>query len=288
VVVGSQVRPLRSDDETALETFLRQHADSSMFLRSNARAAGLEYHGAPLEADYVAAFDGERIVAVAAHCWNGMVLVQAPEQVDVVARAAVGRSGRAVTGISGPADQVSATRTALGLDGRAAPKFGREDLFALDLADMVVPTALSAGRWTCRPPRDDELELVAQWRVAFMIEALHRTGPVSLRAAAAAEVRLLHENAMDWLLFDAGRPVAFSAFNARLPDIAQVGGVWVPVDLRGRGYGRAVVAGSLLDARAQGVSRSVLFAEREDAKRAYRGLGFTVVGEYGLVLFDAG
>jgi hypothetical protein len=31
----------------------------------------------------------------------------------------------------------------------------------------------------------------------------------------------------------------------------------------------------------------VLFAEREDAKRAYRGLGFVVVGEYALVLFDS-
>jgi predicted GNAT family acetyltransferase len=59
----------------------------------------------------------------------------------------------------------------------------------------------------------------------------------------------------------------------------------VPVALRGRGYGRAVVAGSLLEVRAQGTRRSVLFAERDDAKRAYRRLGYAVVGEYGFVLF---
>ncbi|HEY6061485.1 MAG TPA: GNAT family N-acetyltransferase, partial [Gemmatimonadales bacterium] len=82
------------------------------------------------------------------------------------------------------------------------------------------------------------------------------------------------------------RPVAFSAFNAALPDIVQVGGVWTPPELRNRGYGRAVVAGSLLDARSRGVTRAVLFAEREDAKRAYVGIGFRVVGEYGLLLFD--
>lgn len=34
-----------------------------------------------------------------------------------------------------------------------------------------------------------------------------------------------------------------------------------------------------------GVRRAVLFAEREEAKRAYTGIGFRVVGEYGLVLF---
>ena len=258
-----------------------------MFLRSNSRAAGLVYTGEPLQADYVAAFADDRIVAVAAHCWNGMVLVQAPEQVAAIARAAVERSGRAVTGISGPADQVAAARVALGLDDRPAPKFGHEELFALDLADVVVPAPLADGRWACRPPHDDELDLVTGWRVAFMVEALHRTGPADLRPEAASEVRLLHAHQLDWLLVDGGRPVAFSAFNARLPDIVQVGGVWVPVELRGRGYGRAVVAGSLLDARAQGASRAVLFAEREDAKRAYRGLGFRKVGEYGLVLFDA-
>lgn len=256
-----------------------------MFLRSNSQAAGLAYEGRPLQADYVAAFVGGHIVAVAAHCWNGMVLVQAPEQVAAVARAAVECSGRAVTGISGPADHVVAARTALGLDDRPALKFGREELFALRLEDLVVPAPLTDGRWTSRPPRDDELDLVIDWRVDFMVEALHRTRPATLRAEAAAEVRLLRAHAMAWLLLDGDRPVAFSAFNARLPDIVQVGGVWVPVELRGRGYGRAVVAGSLLDARAQGVRRSVLFAERDDAKRAYRGLGYAVVGEYGFVLF---
>jgi ribosomal protein S18 acetylase RimI-like enzyme len=280
------IRPLSPDDAPALEAFLQQHADSSMFLRSNLRAAGLVYAGAPLQAEYVAAFAGDRIVAVAAHCWNGMVLVQAPEQVAAVARATVRHSGRGVTGISGPADQVAAARTALGLDDRSAPKFGREELFALDLADLVVPAPLADGRWTCRPPREAELALVTSWRVDFMVEALHRAGSPDLRPEAASEVRLLHAQRLDWLLVDGGRPVAFSAFNARLPDIVQVGGVWVPVELRGRGYGRAVVAGSLLDARARGASRAVLFAEREDAKRAYRGLGFSVLGEYGLLLFS--
>lgn len=256
-----------------------------MFLRANARAAGLEYHGKPLEAEYVAAFEGERIVAVAAHCWNGMLLVQAPEQLDAVVRAVAQRSARTVTGMSGLAGQVAAARTALGLDDRPAPKFGREELFALDLADLVVPAPLADGRWVCRPPRDDELDLVTGWRVDFMIEALHRAAGAGLRDEAAAIMRLVHERRSHWLLFDAGRPVAYSAFNAALPDIVQIGGVWTPPDLRGRGYGRAVVAGSLVDARAGGVTRAVLFAEREDAKRAYRGLGFSVIGEYGLVLF---
>lgn len=283
-----EIRPLSPGDEPALEAFLKGHADSSMFLRSNARAGGLEYQGKPLQADYVATFADGRIVAVAAHCWNGMVLLQAPhpEQLAALARAAVAHSGREVSGLSGPADQVAAARTALGLDDRPAPKFGREELFALGLADLVVPAPLADGRWTSRSPRHDELDLVTGWRVDFMVEALHRAAGAGLRDEAAAEVRLLHDLKLDWLLLDGGRPVAFSAFNAALPDIVQVGGVWTPPELRNRGYGRTVVAGSLLDARSRGVTRAVLFAEREDAKRAYRGLGFSVVGEFGLLLFD--
>jgi ribosomal protein S18 acetylase RimI-like enzyme len=279
------IRPLRSGDEPALEAFLRQHADSSMFLRSNARAEGLDYHGKPLQADYVAAFDGDRIVGVVAHCWNGMLLVQAPVDVAALARAAVDHSGRPVTGLSGAAAQVVAARRALGLEHRPAPKHGQEELFALDLHDLVVPAPLADGRWTCRRPRDDEIELITDWRVAFYGEALHRPDAAGLRDEAAADVGLIHERGMDWLLTDGDRPVAYSAFNARLPDIVQIGGVWTPPALRGKGYGRTVVVGSLLDARYHGVTRAVLFAEREDAKRAYRGIGFRVVGEFGLVLF---
>ncbi len=279
------IRPLHPGDEERLESFLRQHADTSMFLRSNCRAGGLGYQGKPLQAEYVAAFDGGRIVAVAAHCWNDMMLVQAPVQVGAVARAAVAHSGRPVLGLTGPADQVAAARHALGLDDRPAPKVGREQLFALCLADLIAPVRLTDGSWTARHPRPDEMDRLVDWRVAFAVEALHRVDSTELRAECRREVELLRTLEADWVLEDQGAVVAYAAFNAALPDIVQIGGVWVPVELRGRGYGRGVVAGSLLDARLRGVTRAVLFAERADAKRAYVGIGFQLQGDFGLLLF---
>src|SRR6266851_7669584 len=89
------LRVLQPGDETALDAFLVDHTDTSMFLRANARAAGLIDRGAPLEATYVAALEGGRITGVAAHCWNGMVLVQAPAHTGALACQAVRRSGRA-------------------------------------------------------------------------------------------------------------------------------------------------------------------------------------------------
>lgn len=279
------IRVLSRADEPALDAFLGQHADSSMLLRSNARAAGLEYHGRTLEADYVAAFEGARIVAVAAHCWNGILLVQAPARLQEVVRGAVERSGRRVAGLSGPAAQVRAARAALGLDRRPAPKFAQQELFALDLSRLLVPASLADGRWVCRHPREEELELLTDWRTGFFLEALHGKDGPGVREACREEVRLAWQRRSDWLLTDGGRPVSYSNFNARVPDMVQVGGVWTPPELRGRGYGGAVVAGSLLAARREGVTRAVLFAEREDAKRAYRRIGFRPAGAYGLVLF---
>jgi predicted GNAT family acetyltransferase len=82
-----------------------------------------------------------------------------------------------------------------------------------------------------------------------------------------------------------GAPVAYRQFNATLPEVVQVGGVWTPPSLRSRGYARAVVAGSLLAARAEGARRGVLFTGEENvaAQRAYAAIGFRRVGDWGLL-----
>ena len=284
----SELRLLRPGDEAALETFLARHADTSMFLRSNARSAGLTDRGQPMQATYVAALEGGRIAGVAAHCWNGMVLVQAPDGGHAAAATleAVRRSGRTVTGFSGPWDQVVAARAALGLAAAPAAKDSRDELYVLDLARLVVPPELASGALRCRHPAATELELLVDWRVRFAVEALGATDGPDLRQASADDVRLQHERGTDWLLLAGATPVSYSVFNAMLADIVQIGGVWTPPERRGRGYARSVVAGSLLAARKQGIARAVLFADpaNEAARRAYLFLGFRIVGDYGLVL----
>ncbi len=282
------LRVLGPGDEAALDAFLARHADSSMFLRSNARAAGLVDRGEPMQATYVAALEAGEIVGVAAHCWNGMVLVQAPAPPHAAALAleAARRSRREVSGFTGPWDQVVAARRALGLGAAPTTKDSRDELYVLHLADLVLPPALAAGALRCRHPEERELELLTEWRVCFSIEALGATDGPELRAASRADVQLLHQRGADWLLLAGDAPVSYSVFNAMLPEIVQIGGVWTPAELRGRGYARAVVAGSLLAARKQGVGRAVLFADplNAAAKRAYLALGFRIVGDYGLVL----
>jgi uncharacterized protein len=284
-----ELKTLSIGDEERLERFLAPRAESSMFLRANSRAAGLVDRGGPLQGTYVAAVVAGEIVSVAAHFWNGMLVLQAPEAdaVEGVARAAVLRSARELCGLVGPRAQVESARHALGAEARPASLDSREILFSLELDRLRVPERLASRRLLARRPETDELELVASWRADYLVEALGLQNGEELRARARTETARVHGERAHWMLFDGGRPVSYSAFNARLPDTVQVGGVWTPRELRGRGYARAVVAASLLEARQAGASRSLLFTDEENrsAIAAYESLGFRPVGDYGLVMF---
>jgi ribosomal protein S18 acetylase RimI-like enzyme len=281
-----EIRLLHPGDEAALDAFLAAHADTSMFLRANARSAGLVDHGEPMQGTYVAALEGGAIAAVAAHCWNGMVLVQAPAHAPAVARAAARHSHRSITGFSGPWDQVVAARAALGLAAAPAVKDSRDELYALDLTRLVVPALLASAAVRCRHPEAAELELLVEWRARFSVVALGAVDGPDLRRAGRADVLLQHARGADWVLVRERKLVAYAVFNAMLPEIVQIGGVWTPPDCRGRGHARALVAGSLVAARKQGVRRAVLFADplNAAARAAYLSIGFEIVGDYGLVL----
>ena len=283
-----RVRTLGPGDETVVGGFLARHADASMFLRSNLLAAGLAYAGRTFECTWAGAFDDDEIVGVAAHAWNGNVLVQAPHALADVVRHAAAASGRAVDGLLGEWTQVLAARTALGLDARPVRFLSHDDLFALDLAALVVPGPLARGDVRMRVADDADLERITRWRSAYRVELLgHPADDPELDASSTEEMAPLLAQRSCFLLEEHGAPVAFSAFNAMLPDCVQVGGVYTPPEMRGRGHARAVVAASLLAARDRGVARSILFTGQDNAfaRRAYLALGYRVVGEYGISFF---
>jgi ribosomal protein S18 acetylase RimI-like enzyme len=280
------IRTLGPADVATFEAFLERHADTSLFLRSNLRAAGIVDRGEPFQATYVGAFDGE-LVGVAAHCWNGNVIVQAPAALDAVVRAAVEETGRGVRGIIGPWAQLCAARRTLALDDRPARMESQDRLFALSLSDLVRPATLDAPGVHCRPSRVDDLDLITRWRVDYSVELLGAEDGDTLRAESRADMERAHEAGSAWLLEQDGAPVAYSGFNARLPDVVQIGGVFTPPAFRSRGWARAVVAGSLAAVAAAGVRRALLFTGEENvaARRAYEAIGFRAIGDYGLLLF---
>lgn len=281
-----EVRVLGAADLAELERFLGQRASTSMFLRSNLRHAGIVDEGKPLQATYVGSWKDGRLAAVAAHCWNGKLLLQGESGLEACARSAAEETGRRVNGLLGPWTAVERTRAALGLDSTPVTHASREDLFELSLDQLRVPGALAFGAVHCRHARADELRLLTAWRVAYKREAMGESD----HGSAAVDVERARQDGTDWVLEAAGEPVAFSTFNARLPDVVQVGGVWTPPELRARGYARGVVAGSLLEAQSGGASRAILFTavDNHPARRAYLALGFKLIGDYGVVMLAPG
>lgn len=279
---------MRAGDEPLLYAFLDRHVDTSLFLISNAEHAGLEDHGKALQGTYVAHFSDGAMTAVACHCWNGNILLQGDVGLEEAVLGAVDRTGRPIKGLMGPVALVARAREALGMTAAPARLEESERLFTLELTNLRVPALLSRPDLEFRVPTAAEIAgPLAEYRRVYLVETLHMPETPELLATARAQIEGWHRAKSLWVLADAGVVVSMTAFNANARGVVLVGGVYTPNELRGRGYARAAVAGSLVQARASGSRRSVLFTPESNvpAQRTYRALGYEDVGDWGLVLF---
>lgn len=272
------LRAAKAGDEEAIDAFLARHAETSMFLRGNLANLGLVDRESPHGTEYWLA--GDPITAVFGLTNAGFAMSQAPDAPPALwdEFAAIVR-GRSLAGITGEVAQVAAAKRALAV---AALPFALDDpepLFRLDLADLSIP----ALPGTIRAPGERDRELLLSWTRAYSAE-LHMSAPHRLdqeardrteRALATGDVRLLEIN---------GTAVAMTALNARLPDMVQIGGVYTPPALRGRGHARRAVALHLAEIRSEGVKTAILFASGPAASRAYESIGFRRIGTYALAI----
>lgn len=282
------IQILDESDREALEAFLRPRLASSLFLLSNLRTAGLVNQGLRYQGTYAAVFkENGEVTGVATHYWNGNVIFQAPPAlVPDLMRAAIAASPHKLKGLIGPVQQVATARNALALDDSEIQLDSTEKLYRLYLTQLQMPEALRDDRVRARRMETHDVELVTKWRAAFSVETLDEEDNDNLRRRSRATVLNALQEGRTWLLEDeSGQAVSMTGFNATTVEAVQVGGVWTPPALRNRGYGRAVVAASLLDAREEGVEEAILFTDEENvpAQRAYEALGFEQVGDYRLL-----
>ena len=276
------LRPARPGDEPALEAFLAAHAETSMFLRSNLADFGLDRGSDdPRATRYWIGQAGGRISAVFGLSNAGFAMSQAPGAApalyaDFAARVA----GRRLSGIAGEAGQVVAMKAALGADRVAYGLDEPEPLYRLELsalrAEGLAPGAL-------RTPTEADRALLVDWTRAYSAE-LHMSPPDRLDAEGRARAERALASGDARLLELDGRPVAMTAVNSRLPDMVQIGGVYTPPGLRGRGYARTAVARHMQELRAEGVATAILFASGAPACRAYEAIGFRHIGTYSLAI----
>lgn len=289
-----KARLLTQADYPLYEAYLRDHADTSMFLRSNALKAGLDFRSQPFQAYYFGVFTDEAILTgVLALNWNGNIFSQADDAIvlsQLIDRAVDIQPDFMVKGVLAPFWQAEQILSRFNLPTEAYQLSENEDVYRLQLADLVVPEAIAEGAMRCRLITLDDVDVLTEWGMAYEIEALGiDPATPDLKQSQRDEV-LSHLAQNDrYILCDAeGRPIAKAALNAQLPDIVQIGGVYTPPAARGLGYAQAVVAGMLLIARSRGVTHSVLFTKNPAAASAYKKIGYVKTGNYNLTLLKHG
>lgn len=268
-------------DRDAVEAFLQPHAATSMFLRANMLAHGLQErsdpHGMALFVSGEAQIDG-----VFAVTNGGYLLAQAPRATAThwtAFRKAI--AGRKVKGMTGVKTQVEQALRSLGLADHEWKLRRDEPLYYLVLSDLRD----IAGQ--VRPPVQQDWELLIAWYADYCCDVgqMPRADTTDPEVLGRAERAIAAPG--DLVLLEvAGRPVAMAGINARLPDCVQIGSVFTPRALRGRGHARAALAGLLRDCAAQGITRSILFAANAAAARAYEALGYDLIGTYQVALLS--
>ncbi|WP_108125831.1 GNAT family N-acetyltransferase [Saccharospirillum mangrovi] len=279
-------RALTPSDQSALVDFLMHYRDTSLFLLSNLERSGVVAGDEPYQGHYWGAFDGDTLVGALAHYWQGIVMPAAPQGLDLLAPLLAEQADRPIQGFIGVRDQVDwlsdffqVTRWRID-----AP----EPLYTLELNQLRWPDVLQHGDLVVRHATAADEDQLVEWRIHYVGEAMSEPDNAETRRRARTLMQQEINDGDLFVLCDEDELLAMSAFNAVAAQTVQIGGVYTPPSQRSKGYGRAVVAGSLALARSQGMTRSVLFTGHDNhaAQRAYESLGYQRIGEFGMKFLD--
>ncbi|MFN3661137.1 GNAT family N-acetyltransferase [Yoonia sp.] len=266
-------------DQPAIEAFLRQHVTTAMFSMTNLQRYGMA-GGHPRALTVWLRKEGDVITDALAVSEEGMIFPHCPtgpwEDVKTVLQ------GREINGLLGDAGQVDALHRLLGLTG-ASGHVATEQLYRLTLADSVMP---DVDGFTLHPLSEAPRDLVLGWRRAYLQETMQMQGD-AMEKTAIKDIDSYVAADSHRVLYRGDQPVAMTGFNAMLPDIVQIGGVFTPSNLRARRLARRAVALHLAQAKVNGVSDAILFAASAQAAKAYESIGFGRIGSFGIALFDA-
>jgi hypothetical protein len=276
------IREAGPGDRGILDALLTARIDQAMFPLTNLRAHGLGQGGFASDHPHATRYWIIDQTSVVALTQGGMLLSLLAPGCDLAGLPAA-LKGQTVQGAAGPAASTRPVLRALGLSTTPARLDEDEPGFALDLSQLRLPPRSDA---TLIPAHAASRDLLISWRAAATVET-QGMPPDQAHDRATQDVDGWLANDSHRVLLHQGQPVALTGFNARLPEIVQVGGVYTPPALRDRGHARTAVALHLAEARAAGATRAVLFAATPSAVRAYLAIGFQPAADFSLVLFHA-
>ncbi|MBE1285727.1 MAG: GNAT family N-acetyltransferase [Rhodobacteraceae bacterium] len=264
-------------DAKAIDAFLAEYAESSMYLRGNLARHGIGFGDDDHSTRFFLVGEG-RVEGVLGITKSGYLMAQVPGLTEDVAGSFLHLiADRPVMGMTGVSQQVETVLTVAGLQDATFQLRHDEPLYRLDLNDLPEEPE------PCRPMTAVDLDLLVPWFASYLVD----TGQAD--AAKAAEMAPDRARAdlagrRVQLLIEDGRPVAMANLNAVVGSHVQVGGVYVPTETRSAGLGRRVTIGLLQNARQYRANTAVLFANNAPAASAYEAIGFEQIGWYGIAL----
>lgn len=268
------------EDASAIENFLQAHASTSMFLRGNLDAHGTCDRQHPHGTAFYLQEERGRIVAIAGRTNCGYVMSQAPKHNPMFFDALTQElQGKTIVGMTGAPAQVSAFMTVVGCKDVDFAKRDVQPLYEIDVAKIEL--ARFANGAVLRAPKLDDCGFLEHWFAGYHAD----TGVPIPAGSDLKALSISFINKVDArLLVVGGTPVAMTSLNARVRDAVQVGGVYVPSNARGNGYGGQCVAMHLVQLQEDGIAKAILFAASAAAARAYERIGFIHIGSYEIAL----
>ncbi len=271
------LREATREDAAAIDAFLVPYTETSMFLRGNIFAHGIGW-SEDRHSTRVWIWEDAGIHAVFGLTKGGYLMIQMPEILPrALASFANAVVGETVIGMTGATDQVGPALAALNLQDRKYTLLRVEPLYRLSLADLPVNVEQS------RPVLQSDIPVLEEWFADYLIDI----GTVPSRAEAEKQAATRAANAPGstvQMLIQDGATVAMASLHAQVDGTVQVGGVYVPPELRNRGLGRKVVTALLSNAMANGAQEAILFAASETAAHVYETIGFHKIGTYKLAI----
>lgn len=276
------IRKAQPKDADAIWDFLNPRRATSMFLSGNLKDHGINTHGCTKANTVWLGMDKDRIAAVFGLTESGYLVFEAPSfRTEWARQLCAQMSDRTIRGINGVWDQFVKVREALGLTQATGAFDVRQPHYNLHLRALIVP----AGDGELRVTQSRDLSFLREWRFAANVEVMSVPDTDVSRTLASGYAEELVQNGRGRVLLLENVPVSMTAFNAVSGSCVQVGSVFTPHELRGKGFARRAVALHLEEARQDGINEAILFAANDTAARAYEAIGFSKIGEYGMVDF---
>lgn len=229
---------------------------------------------------YVAIDDSDSIRGVA--YFSRQVALAADDPAAIEAFAKIGAAHHGEKMIVGPREEIAAY-WALLREKHERPRLRRDRQFVMMLdRPMLRPYERSV---VARRARIDEWPAVAD-NSALMIAAELEYDPMRSSPEFTSNVRAMIERGLWWVGESLGRLCFYCNVGPWSPQTAQLQGIWVPPELRGKGLATATL-GAVCDRVLEVTPTLSLYVNdfNERAVALYERVGFKTVSEYQTILF---